>query len=311
MTFRIGVAGVGVMGEHHCRTLCSLKKVSEVYLFDLDQQRVHQVGQRYPVTIAKTYAELLDLSDGVVIATPANTHALLVQQAIQKRRHVFVEKPFVPSVQEARQVLQLLQAIAQPLVVKVGFIEQYNPAIQQLQAMVDIPKIEAFFAQRLGAPPRKIEADVVMDVMIHDLDILLQLQRGPITSIDAVGHRVNDIIEEAFVLIAFAEGCRASLWASRRSAYKVRQLQINEGNRTFLIDYAKRTLKLFHCPQHFSRTYTLDNVEEKVGLSYGDPLFNELNQFMEAMDQPTASWAEVEDTIRVIQLVEEIRNKIS
>ena len=221
---RIGVAGVGSLGRHHARVLASLDGVRASGVYDARPERAAEVAAEFGVPAASSLDALIGGSDALVVATPTVTHRDVAAAALDAGRHVLVEKPMTATLGEADDLIA--RAANGRLVLQVGHIERYNPAVE---AALPLAAGARFIeTHRLGVfTARSLDVDVVLDLMIHDLQIAQAVVGRPVAEVRAAGVAVlTNRIDIANARIAFDGGCVANLTASRVSADKVRKFRV-------------------------------------------------------------------------------------
>lgn len=272
---RVGVVGTGALGQHHVRILSGLPEADLVGIYDLLPERAAEVAERYGCPAAASGSELLEAADAVVVAVPTADHAKVGCRALERGLHVLVEKPMAASLAEADELL----AAAGDRVLAVGHVEYFNPAVQSLLGL----KLAPGFAEihRLGVfSPRSLDIDVVLDLMIHDLQILEALDRSPIEQIDAVGVKVlSDKIDIANVRLRFASGLVANLTASRVSAEKVRKLRLFAPPGYYSVDYQSQEVSGFRLELAGGPRAL---IEQDLSPDREEPLKKELEAFVAA-----------------------------
>lgn len=222
MTVDVGVIGVGSMGKNHARVYCELRSANLVGVADADTERAKSVGKELGVD-AYSVDELLSRVEAVSIVVPTKYHFSVAKQCIDAGVHVLVEKPFVTSMEQGQQLLDA--AAANDVTIQVGHIERFNPAVTELSRILEGVTPIAFEARRLGPPPSESRDldDVVLDLMIHDLDVIQSLVPQPVVDVYAI-EAANGQHTTANLL--FADGTTASLTASRVTQQKVRELTV-------------------------------------------------------------------------------------
>jgi predicted dehydrogenase len=221
---RIGVAGVGSLGRHHARVLAGLEGVRASGVFDVRAERAAEVATEFGVPASPSLDALIDGSDAVVVAVPTAAHREVAAVALDAGRHVLVEKPMTATLAEADDLI--VRARDRGLVLQVGHIERFNPAVE---AALPLAAGARFIeTHRLGVfTARSLDVDVVLDLMIHDLQIAQSIVGRPVAEVRAAGVAVlTDRIDIANARIAFEGGCVANLTASRVSADKVRKFRV-------------------------------------------------------------------------------------
>jgi predicted dehydrogenase len=240
---RVGVVGTGALGRHHVRLLASLPGVELVGIVDADPARAAEVAAEHGATVLPDYAALLELAEAVVVAAPTVSHAELGLAALAAGRHVLVEKPIAATLAEADALVAAARAAGR--VLAVGHVEFHNPAVQALLAQGAPARFVE--AQRLGVfSPRSLDVDVVLDLMIHDLQILHALDPSPVAEVRATGIAVlSPKVDICNARIALASGCVATLTASRVSAERVRKLRVFQPASYVSLDYRDQEIKGF------------------------------------------------------------------
>ncbi|MCF6093308.1 Gfo/Idh/MocA family oxidoreductase [Microaerobacter geothermalis] len=282
---KIGVVGVGSMGANHCRVLQMLKSADFVGVYDINQMKCEQIAAKHQVQPFLSYEDLLKAVDAVIVAAPSLTHYVLTEQAILRGKHVLVEKPFVPSLEEAKQLIHLMEK--KQVILQVGHIERFNPAVQLLSEVLHPQKMISLEARRLGAPQRNMDVDVILDLMIHDIDIILHLVKSKIKRMSAAGvslfhERQLDI---ASALLSFENGMIANLVASRISQEKIRTLEITESERYIKTNYLTRELYVYRKTNSLlteNSSYHQESIVEKILVPYVEPLFAEVEHFIQS-----------------------------
>ncbi len=220
---KVGVVGTGALGSHHARVFAGLPEAKLVSVFDLDAARARAVGEPYGAAVAASLDELIGGVDAAVVAVPTVAHAEVATKLLLAGRHVLVEKPITSTLEDAEALVAL--AGARGVVLQVGHVERFNPAAEALKGIgrarfVEVHRLSPF-------PNRSLDIDVILDLMIHDLDLLLALDKSKAVQIDAVGVPVlTDRVDIANVRIRFESGLIANLTASRVSAEKIRKFRV-------------------------------------------------------------------------------------
>jgi predicted dehydrogenase len=220
-TVRIGVLGAGHLGRIHVQQLLTIPQWDLVGVHDPDPARCVLLKEEFGVRIIEDPAQLVDAVDVVDIVTPTVTHHALAMDALSKGRHVFIEKPLAHTMDEARELVATADKAG--LQVQVGHVERFNPAFRAALPHLDTPMF--IETHRLAQfDPRGTDVSVVLDLMIHDIDIVLHVVRSPLERIDASGVAVvSDTPDIANARFTFANGCVANLTASRISLKKMRK----------------------------------------------------------------------------------------
>jgi predicted dehydrogenase len=224
---KVAVLGTGSLGKEHVRIyeqLDSARQVELVGIFDLNKEVVRHLAMKHRTHAYESLAELVDEADAVSIVTPTSTHFELAKSFLQQGKHVLVEKPMTDDAAQAAELVQLAQA--KNCVLQVGHVERFNPVFNYLQTAAPEPRF--IETHRLSPyPARSTDIGVVLDLMIHDLDVVLAFVNSPVASVDAVGIPVLSKSEDiANARLRFANGCVANLTASRVSPDRMRKIRV-------------------------------------------------------------------------------------
>ncbi len=237
----IAVVGAGHLGTYHLQKLAGLDAADLLGVVDIDADKRNTAANRFGIAPAASLNELPARPDGVVIATPTTTHLELAQAALELGCHVLVEKPLATSSAQGETLVQL--AAARDLILQVGHTERWNPAVMAALAVADRPGY--IVAERLGPfSGRSTDVDVVLDLMIHDLDIVAALVSSPLSEVRAIGVPVlTGATDMCAARLAFADGTVAQLSAGRASLEPVRKLRLFTRERYLSIDCGAREVK--------------------------------------------------------------------
>jgi len=239
MKLKAGIIGIGKLGSIHTRIYKEIKDIEKVYLVDIDKQKLR--GWDDPCFTE--YRKLSDKVDLVSIATPVSTHFKISKFFLERKIPVLVEKPMVNLISQANQLLSL--AKKNKTLLFVGHVERYNPAYLAAKRIITYPQF--IECHRLSPYPyRSLDTSVVLDVMIHDLDIVLDIVEDEIKDIKAVGVKVfSDYEDIANVRISFKHGCIANLTASRVSQKRLRKFRVFSSHLYLSLDYANQRVEVF------------------------------------------------------------------
>lgn len=232
---KCGVAGVGSLGQHHARIYAALPNVDFVGIYEANDERAKEICAKYNCRRFASIEELGDACDAISVVVPTDKHALVALPLLAKKCHLLIEKPITATLEEAEQVLAAAQA--NNCIVQVGHIEHFNPVMSFMEKHIDRPGY--ITAERLAPyTTRGTEVGVVLDLMIHDIGIVLALAKSPIRKIDSVGINVLSKTEDiANARIEFESGCVANLSASRMSLKKNREIRIFQDNAYLSLDF--------------------------------------------------------------------------
>ena len=240
---RIGVIGTGAMGKNHLRVIHSIPEMQLTCAADINQEKLDAACEPYRLKKYTDYRAMKDRVDAVVISTPTIYHYPIARYFLKEKKHVLLEKPITTTLEQADQLIKLAEESCVTLAV--GHLERFNPAVEYIQPLVKEPLF--IEVQRLGSfSPRSLDVDVIMDLMIHDLDIILQWDNTGVKQINASGVPiVSDKIDIANVRLQFHSKLVANITASRVSQKKTRKLRIFQKNHYISLDYKKRRVKAF------------------------------------------------------------------
>jgi predicted dehydrogenase len=235
---RCGVAGVGSLGQHHARIYATLPGAELTGIYEPNNARAAEICAKFNCRRFATIEELGDACDAVSVVVPTDRHAEVALPLLAKKTHLLIEKPICASLEETEQVMTA--ARKHGCIVQVGHIEHFNPVMAFLEKQVDHPQY--LTAERLAPyQPRGTEVGVVLDLMIHDIGIVLALIKSPIAKIDSVGVSVLSKTEDiANARIQFENGCVANLSASRMSLKKAREIRVFQDNAYLSLNFMEQ-----------------------------------------------------------------------
>jgi len=268
---KVGVAGVGHMGKEHARIYSELQEAELVGVHDSNPDTARKIATKCKTRAFGSLEEMVDAVDAASIVTPTSTHLAIAEPFLKRGKHVLVEKPIAMNTEEARKLVDLAEKHGAKLAV--GHVERFNPVLVALEERLGRPRF--IEAHRLSPyPGRSTDIGVVMDLMIHDLEIILHLVRSPVTSVDAVGVPVLSKGEDiANARIRFANGCVANLTTSRISPEKLRKIRVFQDDAYLSLDYMKQEGEIYK---------RLDGkiTRDKIPVMKGEPLKNQLAEFV-------------------------------
>ena len=296
--FRVGVIGAGSMGKNHARIFGELPDVQFTAVLDEHLEVAGEIAAKYGARAFSGIDGMIENIDAATIATPTVTHFAIAKKLLESGKHVLVEKPFTETPLQARELCDLAQQ--RGLVLQVGHIERFNPVLSALESRLTRPRF--IEATRLSPyPGRSLDVGVVLDVMIHDLEIILHLVRSPWVQVDAVGVSVLSKREDiANVRIRFENGCVANITASRISQDKLRKIRVFQQDAYLSLDYQNQSGYLLRLARDDEKESSLLGkllgvatdativtefagrkiVREPVAVDKGEPLKRELADFI-------------------------------
>ena len=308
-TITAGVIGVGSMGQHHARVYKEIPNVRLSGIADADEDRAAQVATKYG-TVARDQASVIDRCDVVSVAVPTRYHYSVASQALDEGVHVLVEKPFVRDLQQGRDLIR--KAKKADCCLQVGHIERFNPAIQALSDIVTDLDVIAVDVRRLGPPvDRDTEDSVVLDLMIHDIDVLTAIIDCDVSTVTAMGARDGDHVTAQ---IEFENGVVGNLTASRVTQEKVRDLAITAQECRVNVDYESQSAQIHRhsLPEYYEDDgdlrYRHESIIERPTIEKGEPLRAELEAFVNAVregSEPPVSGEDGLTALRIARRIEE------
>lgn len=271
---KIAVIGVGHLGSIHAKIYRASESCSLVAVCDIDKARLSQVSSELGVTGYTEYQELFGKVDAVSIAVPTKLHYQIACDFLKNKIHCLVEKPFTPNLKEADSLIKIAQK--NNLILQVGHIERFNSAFSATQKLIHNPKF--IECHRLSIfPNRSLDVGAVLDIMIHDIDIILGLVPSKIKKIESVGINVLTNFEDiANSRITFANGCVANLTASRVSDETMRKIRIFQEDTYISLDYKEAVASVYK-KSGFAIT------KENLPIEKEEPLKKELESFLECV----------------------------
>ena len=268
MAVTAGVVGIGVHGLHHVRLLSKMDNTRLAGIFDIDARVAERAAQEFGITAYSSLEALLDEVECVVVAVPTSKHRDVVLTCFEHGRHVLVEKPIAATVAEAEDMN--LDAEKRGLVLAVGHVERFNPAYRQVAEAAASPVF--IESHRLAVfNPRGTDVAVVLDLMIHDIDVVLDMVRQPVETVNAVGVSVvSDEVDIANARLEFKGGCVANLTASRISQRKMRKIRAFRRNSYISMDFLAGESEVFTLDPNAKPSAEPGSIPQLMeGISYG------------------------------------------
>jgi len=271
---KCGVAGVGYLGQHHARIYSELETVELTGVFEVDDARAEEICSKYDCQRFTTLEALAEACDAVSVVVPTDRHHEVAIPLLAGGCHLLIEKPICQNLDEAADILKAAKTAG--LLVQVGHIEHFNPVMSFLEEAVSAPKF--ITADRLAPfQPRGTEVGVVLDLMIHDIGIVLQLVNSPVERVDSVGVTVLSKTEDiANARIQFENGCVANLNVSRVSSKKVREIRVFQPSGYLSLDFMNQA-------GHVVNVGAGGLEKTEVPIEKGEPLKLELASFAESV----------------------------
>lgn len=290
---KVAVVGVGHLGAHHARIYSKLENARLIGVSDIVKKKAKKIGKYYKTGYTTNYKDFLEQADAVSIAVPTYKHYEIAKDFLENGVNCLIEKPITTTCEQAEELLQI--ANKNNLILQVGHIERFNSAVIAAEEKISQPKF--IESHRLG-PFKKRSADigVVLDLMIHDIDIVLALVKSKIKSIEAVGVNVlTDYEDIANARIVFQSGCVCDLTASRITASEQRKIRIFQKDSYISLDYARQEAYLYKKKKNKIK-------KKKIRAKVREPLFLELQAFINCVkkeEKPIVSGKEATEALRL------------
>ena len=325
---RIGVIGVGNMGQHHTRVLSLLKDVELVGVSDINVERGLDTASKYRVRFFEDYRDLLPRVDAVCIAVPTYLHHSVGMTCLEAGIHILIEKPIAASIAEAESLVNA--AAESGSILQVGHIERFNPAFQELCKVLKTEQLLAIEAHRMSPySDRANDVSVVLDLMIHDIDLLLELANSPVVKLTASGSRAcatepsnfsantkpRPYLDYVTATLGFANGIVATLTASKVTHCKIRRIAAHCKNSLTEADFLNNEILIHrqttaNCMTDYGQVlYRQDGLIEKVHTSNIEPLHAELEHFVNCVrggNQPSVGGEQALKALRLASLIEQM-----
>lgn len=311
---RVGVVGVGHLGQHHARIYASLPQCELVGVVDVDPRVAQKFARQYNCEGYTDYRQLFGKVDALSIVVPTVYHHAVATECLNAGIHLLVEKPITSTVEQAQELISI--ASARSLVLQVGHIERFNTAVMRLKQLVNRPLF--IEGHRLGPyDPRIKDVGVVLDLMIHDLDIVLQLVNSPLKSVEGAGVGVYGQNEDiANARLHFENGCIANLTASRITPSRKRKIRIFQPDAYLSIDYIEQEVEIFQRipvedPEPGMPKISIVRRKEKIEKK--EPLRLELVHFLDCVvkgGEPMVRGEHARDALQLaVEISEQIRSR--
>jgi len=324
---RVAVIGVGHLGSQHSRVYREMEDVDLVGVVDVDEARGQETAEKNETSFFRDYRELFGEVDAVSVVTPTESHYPIAREFLEMGVSVLVEKPMTMSVEEAKSLVEVAKGSQGAL--QVGHIERFNPAVQAAKRYIDAPR----YIESIRICPysfRSTDISVVLDLMIHDIDIILNLSKSPLKKVEAVGVGVISEAEDmANARLVFENGCVANVTASRVSSKTLRQIRVFQKDCYISLDYVERSATVWRRPLSLSacmeeggngrkekelREMGMNGNGlfscERVAMVDGEPLRKELEAFVEVVKSKTPPVVSAQDGLKAMEVAETIVERI-
>jgi len=310
---RVGVVGGGYFGQFHIEKYLNIEGVELVGVVDIDPSRCREIERRYLVRTYSKHSDLFGKVQSVSIAVPTPFHHPIAREFLLQGVDVLLEKPITRTLEEADELIALAES--RGLIFQIGHLERFNGGLLAIEGMIQHPFL--IESQRLGPfSGRGVEVDVVLDLMVHDIDIVLNLVRSRVKHLGASGRSVfTSHFDIANVNMEFENGCRANLTASRVSEEKVRKTWIFQPDRTLSIDYLSQ--KAFSIPRasQAEQGTSIEGVAEEIPVTKVDLLEAEIRSFLHSVrdrKEPKVSGRDGRQVLEIaLQIIQKMKEGVN
>jgi predicted dehydrogenase len=311
---KLGVIGLGRMGRQHCRIYSNLRRAQLVAVHDLDARVGEQIAREYHAPYTADVDELLRQVEAVSIATPTPSHFDLAMRCLDQGVHVLIEKPITSTLEQARQLVAA--AARSGLMVQVGHIERFNPAYAELRNVLEDTTVLAVNVRRLSAyQGSNRDVDVVLDLMIHDLDLVLDLFGQPPAALDAYGLSVAEgVVDHVVAHLNYPSGPLVTLTASRVTEQKVRSIEVTAADSYLECDLLSKNIAVHRSAfgeyvnnRQRGVKFRQESIVERIHVPPFEPLFLELQHFLDCLTAARPALVPASAGLRALELAEAVR----
>ncbi len=311
---KIAVIGVGHMGQYHVGMYSELNDVEIVGVVDASKERAEEIASRYGAEAFTDYNEIIDKVDAVTIAVPTSLHYQVCKPFLEKGVHVLLEKPIANSLEEAIELFALAEKNGVHL--QIGHVERFNGGLQEIKKIIEDPLILEF--RRVGPFVDRItDAGVVMDIMIHDIDIALNLIDSKVKSINATGGSAyTDREDYATCQLMFENGCLANFISSRVTQEKIRTLSLSQKDAYVFLDFGEQDIQIHRqaSSDYFmsreSLKYRQASFIERIFVHKGNPLKLEVQHFLDCAMRDAERHVSAENELRSLKIALRVLDRI-
>jgi predicted dehydrogenase len=304
---RVGVIGAGHLGTFHAKKYAELEGVSLVGVCDINEQKGRLVAEETGTRFFRNYRELVRLVDALSIAVPTAMHYEISRYALGQGKHILVEKPITEKIWQAKRLIELAEK--GNLILQVGHLERFNPALKKISGYIKKPGF--IEAERISPfTDRSTDIDVVLDLMIHDIDLLLFFVQSKIAKVDAIGVPVmSEKVDIANARVVFETGCVANITASRVSMSRARKIRIFQADGYFSIDFINRNIKVVRMvPSASGKGRELAGEFHET--EQGDPLLEEIREYISSVRSGKRPQVSGHEGLEALRAAYKIINKI-
>ena len=311
---RAGVVGVGKMGEYHVGVLSEMPRVEMAMVADASEERARTIAERYDTSYCTNYRDLFEKIDVVVVAVPTALHYEVARDFLKAGIHVLLEKPCANDLAQARELFKI--AAENKLTLHIGHIERFNGAVQEIKKVIKDPLMLEF--RRVGPFTGRItDAGVVMDIMIHDIDIALNLIDSKVKSLKAVaGSAFTDMEDYASCQLLFENGCMANFISSRATQEKIRTMSLSQKDAYVFLDFNEQDIQIHRqaSSDYFMTkeelTYRQESMIERIFVHKGNPLKLEIQHFLDCAMRDAKRHISAENELRSLKIALRVLEQI-
>ena len=299
----VGVIGVGTMGKNHVRVYSELRGVNSLGIYDVNTQAAEELGKKHGAMVYGSIDELLDNSDAVSVVVPTQFHSTVVRQVFLKKKSVLIEKPICATSDEAKQ---LMKKAPDGITIGVGHIERFNPIVSEIKKILKMP-LYVELKRHNPASARITGSSVVEDLMIHDIDILLNVFFQNPCDVHSVGN------EDVMSVLMNCNSIPVSLSASRKASKKIRIFYVEDADFTIEGNFMTQEVTIYRKPGQYqieAERYVQENIIEKVMVNTVEPLRRELETFIDCVKNNQRFEITPEQAIRNLEFCEKISSAI-
>jgi predicted dehydrogenase len=299
----VGVIGVGAMGKNHVRVYSELRGVNSLGIYDVNTQAAKELGKKHDATVYGSIDELLDNSDAVSVVVPTQFHSAVVGQVFSKKKSVLIEKPICATSDEAKQ---LMKKAPSGITIGVGHIERFNPIVSEIKKIIRKP-LYVELKRHNPASARITGSSVVEDLMIHDIDILLNVFFQNPCDVHSVGNA------DVMSVLMNCNSIPVSLSASRKASKKIRIFYVEDADFTIEGNFMTQEVNIYRKPGQYqieAERYVQENIIEKVMVNTVEPLRRELETFIDCVKKNQPFLITPEQATRNLEFCEKINSAI-
>lgn len=311
---KVGVIGVGMMGQRHCRIYSNMRRVQLAGICDARSETGRRIAQQYDVPFYEQIDDLLANVDAVSLVVPTPLHFDLAMRCLAHGVHVLVEKPITETLQQAERLTQVAEESG--LIVQVGHIERFNPAYIELKRVLEDMTVLAVSLRRLSAyEGSNTDVDVVLDLMIHDLDLILDLMGSEPESVNAYGLTAfGGAIDHAVAHLSFERGPLLTLVSSRVTEQKIRSIEVTATQAYLESDLLNKSISVHRrtIGEYLnSNKYRQESIVERIHVPIVEPLLTELQHFTQCILEGKTPSVPARDGLKALRLATLVREMIS